>query len=304
MNLERRIVIPEKFRTVVRAHIWRNALAELTDNQTPTILVISGPPGVGKTFQTRIILEEMGARIFELPSTVFEDKESGRPMKTIMNTYNQASNEYDNRKHPVILIEDADSAIGRGEDVQVTINTQHINGVLREIIDNPKKTITLRGADYGNLTLEKTGIHRVPIIMTCNDSSKIYPPLIRSGRAKLFAWVPSQNDLIKMVKGIFPTLSNSDCGKLVKSLVEYSKKVDEKKYHYGIPISIFQDIKSEMQEYAVIEFSKEHKLSDLFDMTSIPDHLENEVEYAIQDLINVGKTLIQKDVNYLGRGIE
>ena len=50
--------IPKEFCDEVVRHLYKNVLANYKDWSVPLILVISGPPGVGKTYQTVRILEE------------------------------------------------------------------------------------------------------------------------------------------------------------------------------------------------------------------------------------------------------
>jgi hypothetical protein len=58
---------------------------------------------------------------------------------------------------------------------------------------------------------------RVPIIVTGNDFSTLYAPLIRDGRMEKFYWAPTREDRIGVCKGIFRTdgVPDSDVVKLV-----------------------------------------------------------------------------------------
>ncbi|NBJ04533.1 ribulose 1,5-bisphosphate carboxylase small subunit, partial [Lachnospiraceae bacterium] len=58
---------------------------------------------------------------------------------------------------------------------------------------------------------------RVPIIVTGNDFSTLYAPLIRDGRMEKFYWAPTREDRIGVCVGIFRTdgLSKEDVTKLV-----------------------------------------------------------------------------------------
>ena len=49
----------------------------------------------------------------------------------------------------------------------------------------------------------KEEIPRVPIIVTGNDFSTLYAPLIRDGRMEKFYWAPTREDRIGVAKGIF-----------------------------------------------------------------------------------------------------
>ncbi|VAH92404.1 unnamed protein product [Triticum turgidum subsp. durum] len=51
---------------------------------------------------------------------------------------------------------------------------------------------------------------RVPIVVTGNDFSTLYAPLIRDGRMEKFYWAPTRDDRIGVCKGIFQTDNVSD----------------------------------------------------------------------------------------------
>ncbi|WP_353836015.1 hypothetical protein, partial [Acinetobacter baumannii] len=58
---------------------------------------------------------------------------------------------------------------------------------------------------------------RVPIIVTGNDFSTLYAPLIRDGRMEKFYWAPTREDRIGVCTGIFRTdnVPDEDVVKLV-----------------------------------------------------------------------------------------
>jgi ribulose bisphosphate carboxylase small subunit len=64
------------------------------------------------------------------------------------------------------------------------------------IADNPTN-VQLPGS------YDSTPLHRVPIIVTGNDFSTLYEPLIRDGRMEKFYWEPNREDKIGIVAGIF-----------------------------------------------------------------------------------------------------
>ena len=57
------------------------------------------------------------------------------------------------------------------------------------ICDNPTK-VTLYGVDWR----EDDTCRRTPIIVTGNDFSKLFAPLVRDGRMDKFYWAPSRED--------------------------------------------------------------------------------------------------------------
>ena len=64
----------------------------------------------------------------------------------------------------------------------MTVNNQIVVGTLMNLSDNPTRVSI--GQDWQ----EKDITHRIPIIVTGNDLSTIYAPLIRDGRMDKFYW--------------------------------------------------------------------------------------------------------------------
>lgn len=64
----------------------------------------------------------------------------------------------------------------------MTVNNQIVVGTLMNLSDNPTRVSI--GQDWR----ESDVTHRIPIIVTGNDLSTIYAPLIRDGRMDKFFW--------------------------------------------------------------------------------------------------------------------
>lgn len=73
------------------------------------------------------------------------------------------------------------------------MNNQIVIGTLMNICDNPNRVSV--GAGWR----EDDEIRRVPIIVTGNDFSTLYAPLIRDGRMEKFYWQPEREDLVNIV---------------------------------------------------------------------------------------------------------
>jgi hypothetical protein len=61
---------------------------------------------------------------------------------------------------------------------------------------------------------------RVPIIITGNDFTKLYEPLVRAGRMTSFEWIPTPDERVEIVWSIFPELSQAKCEQLIRELHE------------------------------------------------------------------------------------
>ena len=196
MNEAGEFVVPVRFRQVVTMHL----LMQVTNVPTlavPLILGIHGPPGTGKTFQCELILRELGARTYLISGGELESSEAGEPAALLRRTYLRASDEIKNGlgTHAAIVINDFDTGGGRwGDLVQYTVNSQTLFGELMHLCDYPR-------------SVDRKDTERIPIIITGNDFSKLYRPLVRTGRMSLFSWEPTTDELTDILQPLFPDLS-------------------------------------------------------------------------------------------------
>ena len=207
------IFIPERFKREVFVHIFKNLWSDQLQS-VPLILGIHGPSGWGKTFQCEYLLKSIGAKVFLLSGGQFESKDAGEPARLLRQTYRNAGSTILDKEADlaVLLINDIDTGLGNwGDDVQKTINTQTVFGELMHITDYP--TI-----------VNNQETPRIPIIVTGNDFTKLYSPLIRAGRMVAFEWIPTVNERVKIVDKIFEELTYRECKKLILELSSCTTK--------------------------------------------------------------------------------
>jgi ATP-dependent 26S proteasome regulatory subunit len=126
-----------------------------------------------------------------------ESGNAGEPAKLIRQRYREAADIIRKGKMCCLFINDLDAGAGRlGGTTQYTVNNQMVNATLMNIADNPTN-VQLPGM------YNKEENPRVPIIVTGNDFSTLYAPLIRDGRMEKFYWSPTREDRIGVCKGIF-----------------------------------------------------------------------------------------------------
>lgn len=77
------------------------------------------------------------------------------------------------------------------------VNNQMVCSTLMNIADHPNTVQVYEG------WRDNDWIHRVPIIVTGNDLSKLFAPLIRDGRMSKFYWQPTRADLIGIIHQMF-----------------------------------------------------------------------------------------------------
>ncbi|MBD2042083.1 ribulose bisphosphate carboxylase small subunit [Microcoleus sp. FACHB-672] len=203
--------ISPRFLDKVAVHITKNFL-DLPKVRVPLILGIHGRKGEGKTFQCEQIFQRMGIEVIHMSAGELESPDAGDPSRLVRLRYREAAELIKVRgKMCVLMINDLDAGAGRFDSTtQYTVNTQMVNGTLMNIADNPTN-VQLPGS------YDSTPLHRVPILVTGNDFSTLYEPLIRDGRMEKFYWEPDRDDRVGIVSGIFEQdeLSRKDVEKLV-----------------------------------------------------------------------------------------
>jgi len=280
-KMNHKIFIPERFKRVLELHIVKNLMKSVA-GRVPLLLGIHGASGDGKTYQCEQILTEIGVQAFLISGGQLESPDSGKPAQLVRDTYLQASDciEKGKCKAAVVLINDVDTGLGNwGDMVQYTVNTQTVFGELMHLVD------------YPNLV---AGIptKRIPIVITGNDFTKLYEPLVRAGRMTAFEWKPTLEEKAEIVQGIFSELSFSECQALVR---EFSSQ----------PIAFFSHLKSSLiddelwksiQKVGVSRRSIEY-ITDRYDARE-PDLNQH---FQFSDLVKAGKHLLQSGqlINHL-----
>lgn len=186
-----------RFLDRLAVHITKNFM-DLPGLRVPLILGIHGRKGEGKSFQCELVFEQMGIEPVRMSAGELESPDAGDPVRLIRMRYREAAELIKVRgKMCVLLINDLDAGAGRmDQTTQYTVNTQLVNGTLMNIADNPTD-VQLPGS------YDTQPIHRVPILVTGNDFSTLYAPLVRDGRMEKFYWQPSHEDRLGIVQGIF-----------------------------------------------------------------------------------------------------
>ena len=189
--------IAPRFLDRVAVHLTKNFL-DLPGVKVPLILGIHGRKGEGKSFQCELIFKLMGIEPVRMSAGELESRDAGDPVRLIRLRYREAAELIKVRgKMCVLLINDLDAGAGRvDKTTQYTVNTQLVNGTLMNIADNPTD-VQLPGS------YDTQELHRVPIIVTGNDFSTLYAPLVRDGRMEKFYWEPSHADRLGIISGIF-----------------------------------------------------------------------------------------------------
>lgn len=280
--------ISPRFLDKLSVHITKNYL-ELPGVRVPLILGIHGRKGEGKSFQCELVFERMGVEAVHMSAGELESPDAGDPARLIRLRYREAAELIKVRgKMAVLMINDLDAGAGRfDQGTQYTVNTQLVNGTLMNIADNPTD-VQLPGS------YDATPLPRIPIIVTGNDFSTLYAPLIRDGRMEKFFWEPIREDRIGIVSGIFSEdqLPRQDIEKLVDTFPNQ-------------PIDFFSALRSRFYDEQVRDFI--HKIginqvsSRIVNSAEAPPKFEKP-DFKLPRLIEFGNLLRgeQKQVEDMG----
>lgn len=208
--------VPERFRRRVLAH----AITASFHDRYPLMLAIQGPPGDGKTFQLRHVLQENGFSVIANSSALLAGSFEAEPVNQLRKLYGQARDlaVTDVTHLPVLVLEDFDlSPAGREHGVRYTVNSQLLAAFLMNLAD-----------DVGACDVGTT--RRFPIFLTGNNFSLLHQPLTRPGRMNVFSWEPTEEErleiLYAMLRGHIPGLERKQVDRLSKQ-------------HRHFPISFF-----------------------------------------------------------------
>ncbi|KAI3799868.1 hypothetical protein L1987_35173 [Smallanthus sonchifolius] len=204
------LYIAPAFMDKLVVHISKNFMT-LPNIKVPLILGVWGGKGQGKSFQCELVFAKMGITPIMMSAGELESGNAGEPAKLIRQRYREAADIIKKGKMCCLFINDLDAGAGRmGGTTQYTVNNQMVNATLMNIADNPTN-VQLPGM------YNKEENPRVPVIVTGNDFSTLYAPLIRDGRMEKFYWAPTRDDRIGVCIGIFRTdnVPDADIVKLV-----------------------------------------------------------------------------------------
>jgi hypothetical protein len=190
------VFIPEVFRDRVLGHVYGVCLDLPRSYRVPLLLVIQGPSGYGKSFQTRVVLDGADIPYAEVDGSSLMGHYEGDSILELKRAY---LNLAQIGKVGAIIIDDFDRSIANQSDrIERTSNSDILTSFLMHLCDNP-------------YSVQGEAAKPVPIILTGNDFGDIYHPLMRHGRADVFDWDPDNKHLFAVVQSIFCDMRIPGC---------------------------------------------------------------------------------------------
>jgi hypothetical protein len=210
--------IPPRFADAVDQHLVFN-LAGL--DEWPLVLGVFGRPGDGKSFQIRTHLERRGVLPVSINAADLESDRAGTPGKLVLDTYINAGHRIEEGTPAAVVVDDFDTTVGEWEHSTTTVNHQQVLAQLMHLADSPTEAAGKR-------------LRRVPVVITGNDLSKVYPPLRRPGRMRAFPWLPTSEERRDIVAGILAdVVSRKEVPLLLEKLPD-------------APVAFFSDLRVEV----------------------------------------------------------
>jgi len=294
-NIVGEYYIAPRFLETVALHIAKNIFCDQgsLNSRVPLVLGIWGAKGQGKSFQTELAFKKLGVVPIIMSAGELESENAGAPGRLIRDRYRKAASVIRNQgKLSCLLINDLDAGIGRFGETQCTVNNQMVVGTLMNICDDPN--LVSDGSDWR----EDASIPRVPIIVTGNDFSRVYAPLIRDGRMDKFYWNPTEEDLVSILHAMYKDdgLSREDMVTLLTAFpgqpLDFYGAIRASAYDNIIRQWIFDDV---FEGRSLEDWEGRHANElrrRLLQQSDLPDVSQNPV--TMEKLLTEGRRLVQE----------
>lgn len=167
------LIVPKEFEKRILVHVVSHYLTQNDFFVPPMFLAIEGPAGEGKTSQTIATLTQHDMEVVYISASELAGTHEKEPVELMDQVYEYAVRRRNIEKCVAILIDDFHmGTVNHDPKIEKTINTYLLTGRMM------------------NLANSNDGI-KIPIILTGNDFSNVYAPLLRSGRADRYVWKPN-----------------------------------------------------------------------------------------------------------------
>jgi ATPase family associated with various cellular activities (AAA) len=258
--------IARRFTEAVSLHLIANFRPDVKQG-TPLFLGIQGPKGEGKTYQVERILEKESIHSVLLSGGEMESPNAGAPAARTRAAYLEAGTYAEAGTPAAVLLNDADAAIGTwGDLTQYTVNTQNLITELMHLADYPTR-------------VEGKRVRRVPIILTGNDFTRLYAPLRRSGRMRIFSWRMHPAERAAAVRSLFPWLAEQQAGGLVHAFPDQ-------------PIAFWAEVRRRMDDPALITALHKYGLGELAQRLISGSRVQiNDRPHPIEDILTMAKDI-------------
>lgn len=261
------IFIPKRFMENVACHIIAPYLKQEKNYKPPIYLAISGAPGEGKTAQAIATCTQKGFYVIYISASSLSGSHENEAKEKFQKIYNYAMQLKDNNLVAIIIDDFHKGIVNDDENIKKTINTNVLIGHMMNLA-------------------EHNGSMHIPIILTANELSNIYAPLLRIGRADIFLWKPLPSEKKEVILSIISSfVTEIDNNKFEQFYEKYSNQ----------NIAFFAQLKNQWRKNILKEQLQKIATFNLLSLSRIDsfiDSYKNEITYIT--LNEVAESLIKE----------
>lgn len=254
--------------------------------QWPVILGIFGRSGDGKSAQLTAALKRCKVEIVRVNAADLESGLAGEPGKHIARTYAAASMAIAKGMPTALVVDDIDTTVGEWEMNTGTVNHQQVLAELMHLADEP-------------VDAARNFSRRVPVFVTGNNLTRLYPPLRRSGRMNIFAWRPEPPEVRTVVQGIFadvaePSTADALADAFIEEPLVFFAQVRQELVNDEMSriFERFGRIRHDMREYLLANnrgrFRGEPRYVTEAELLKIAERVRTERRTALYDFLREG----------------
>ena len=261
------IFVPKRFMDNVVCHIIAPYLKQDNNYKPPIYLAIKGDPGKGKTAQAIATCTQKGFYVIYISASSLSGSHENEAKEKFQKIYNYAVHLSNNNLVAIIIDDFHKGIINDNENVKKTINSNILIGHMM------------------NLAEHNGSIH-IPIILTANELSNIYAPLLRIGRADIFLWKPFPDERREVVFSIISSfIAEKDDNKFEQFYKKYSNQ----------NIAFFAQLKNQWRKNLLKEQLQKIETFNQLNLSRIDSFInsyKNEITYNV--LNSVAESLIKQ----------
>lgn len=261
------ILVPKRFMEIVACHVIAPYLKEDKNYKPPIYLAVEGEPGEGKTAQAIATCTQKGVYVIYISASSLSGSHENDAKEKFQKIYNYAMQLKQNSLVAIIIDDFHKGIVNNDDNVKKTINTNVLVGHMMNIA-------------------EHNGSIHIPIILTANELSSVYAPLLRIGRTDIFIWEPRSDEKREI---IFSIISSFVTEKDSKKFEHFYKKYSNQN------IAFFAQLKNQWRKNILKEQLQKISTFDQLSLSRIDsfiDSYKREITYDV--LNNVAESLIKE----------
>lgn len=254
-------VLP-RYDITILTHIVSVYLHNNDEYLPPIYLAVEGKAGEGKTSQAIASCIQHGFTVIYISASQLSGSHEHDSINEMETVYEHALKRRRSGEKVAIIIDDFHlSNASIDKNMEHTINASLLTGYLMNLTQNKYED-------------------NIPIILTGNDFSQVYSPLMRAGRAELFNWNPNYDEKKEIVKNIFKDFLQCEVYEFESFYARCSK----------LSIADFAQLKNEYRKTIISNCFNDYKIIDDKAIQKISEQVESKKrKINFQELTELAK---------------